>query len=66
MFCRGVEAGDLNCIQEYGTMLIGGDGVDRDVEKAASSLQQCVDAGLPTALELLADSYLFDYPLPAA
>lgn len=59
---RGVEAGDINCIQEYGTMLIGGDGVDRDVEKGRELLQQCVDAGLPTALELLADSYLFDYP----
>lgn len=58
---RGVEAGDINCIQEYGNMLVCGDGVDRDIEKGRELLQQCVDAGLPTALELLADSYLFDY-----
>lgn len=58
---RGVDLGIPECIWELGAQKLYGDAIEQNVEEGRALLQQAIDDGILEALDMLANSYLFNY-----
>lgn len=58
---RGVDLGIPECIWELGCQKLYGDAVQADVEEGRALLKQAIDDGIMEAMDVYANSFLFDY-----